>query len=223
MTLRLADVTGLVDGWYDPSWAESWDAVGLVCGDPGQPVAKVLFAVDPAPEVAAEAVHWGADLVVCHHPLLLSPVHGVAATTSKGSVVHDLVRAGTALLTVHTNADVPADGVNEALARAVGVVDPQVVIGTDEAGPGTELDKLVTFVPHEHADAVRRALHEAGAGRVGGYDHASFTGRGGGRVRPPGGGDPTLGRGGGVGGVPEARIEAVYPRGGRAEGGGAVA
>ena len=53
MTLCLSDVNALLDGWYDPGTAESWDAVGLVCGDPDQPVAKVLFAVDPAPAVVA--------------------------------------------------------------------------------------------------------------------------------------------------------------------------
>jgi dinuclear metal center YbgI/SA1388 family protein len=134
MSLRLSDVTTLLDGWYDPAWAADWDAVGLVCGDPEQPVRRVLFAVDPAPAVAAEAVDWGADLVVCHHPLLLSAVHGVPATTPKGRVVHDLLRAGVALLTAHTNADVPPDGVNESLARALGVLDPQVLL-PEGAGP----------------------------------------------------------------------------------------
>jgi dinuclear metal center YbgI/SA1388 family protein len=134
MSLRLDEVTALLDRWYDPAWAEDWDAVGLVCGDPGQPVRRILLAVDPAPAVVAEAVDWGADLVLCHHPLLLTPVHGVAATTPKGRVVHDLVRAGTALFTAHTNADVPGDGVNEALARAVGIVDPRVVVSTDDSG-----------------------------------------------------------------------------------------
>src|SRR5512141_680112 len=141
MTLRLSDVTALLDGWYDPSWAASGDAVGMVCGDPDQPVSRVLFAVDPAPTVVAEAAEWGADLVVCHHLLLLTPVHGVAATTPKGRVVHGLVRSGTALFTAHTNADVPADGVNESLARAVGIVDPQVVVDEDDAA----VDKLVAF------------------------------------------------------------------------------
>lgn len=125
--VRLAAVVALLDGWYDPASAEDWDAVGLVCGDPEQPVGKVLFAVDPAPAVVEEAVSWGADLVVCHHPLLLTPVHGVAATTPKGRAVHRLTTAGVALLTAHTNADVPADGVNESLARALGVADTRVV------------------------------------------------------------------------------------------------
>jgi dinuclear metal center YbgI/SA1388 family protein len=208
MSLRLRDLTALLDRWYDPRWAESWDAVGLVCGDPDQPVRRVLLAVDPAPVVVAEALEWGADLVVCHHPLLLAPVHGVAATSPKGRVVHDLLRAGTALFTAHTNADVPADGVNEALARAVGVVDPQVVVGTGD----DQLDKLVTFVPQDQAERVRAAVTAAGAGRIGDYDSCTFTTTGEGRFRPLDGASPRLGRVGEVEVVAEARVEAVYPR-----------
>lgn len=208
MPLRLSDVTALLDGWYDPAWAADWDAVGLVCGDPDQPVRKVLLAVDPAPAVVAEAVDWGADLVVCHHPLLLSPVHGVAATTPKGRVVHDLVRAGIALVTAHTNADVPADGVNESLARAVGIVDPQVLLAEGRE----DLDKLVTFVPVEHADAVRRAVTDAGAGAIGAYDQCTFTSSGEGRFRPLFGAQPALGRVGDLEVVAEVRIESVLPR-----------
>ncbi|MGA8209152.1 MAG: Nif3-like dinuclear metal center hexameric protein, partial [Nocardioidaceae bacterium] len=215
MTLSLAEVTCLLDGWYDPRWAEPWDAVGLVCGDPEQPVRRVLLAVDPSPAVVAEAHSWGADLVVCHHPLMLTPVHGVAATTPKGRVVHDLGRAGTALFTAHTNADVPLDGVNEALARAVGVLDA-TVLGSDRGStrdPAAEpMDKLVVFVPVEHAEAVREALACAGAGIVGDYADCSFTSLGEGRFRPQAGADPAVGRVGAATLVTEARIEMVAPR-----------
>ena len=174
MAVSLRDVTGLLDGWYDPAWAEPWDAVGLVCGDPDQDVRKILFAVDPGPAVVEEAKVWGADLVVAHHPLLLSAVHSVAATTPKGRIVHELMRVGIALFTAHTNADVPADGVNDSLARAVGIVDPTPVQADRD---GT--DKIVTFVPKEHAEAVRTALTAAGAGRIGDYDSATFSTPGG--------------------------------------------
>src|SRR3712207_5729983 len=124
--MRLADLMDHLDSWYDPRWAEEWDRVGLVCGDPHQEVRRVLFAVDPVAAVADEAIALGADLVVVHHPLLLTPVSSVAASTAKGRVLHRLIRAGVALFTAHTNADVPADGVNEALAGAVGLVAPRV-------------------------------------------------------------------------------------------------
>lgn len=207
MAVSLRDVTTLLDRWYDPAWAESWDAVGLVCGDPGQEVRKVLFAVDPAPAVVEEALEWGADLVVVHHPLLLTAVHSVAATSPKGRVVHDLVGAGVALFTAHTNADVPAGGVNDALARAVGVVDPAVVV---EDRDGT--DKIVTFVPAAEAEKVRDALTAAGAGRIGDYDSATFSTPGEGRFRPGEGAEPVIGRVGELEVVEEVRIEAVMPR-----------
>ena len=207
MAVSLRDVTALLDGWYDPAWAETWDAVGLVCGDPGQEVRKVLFAVDPAPGVVEEAREWGADLVVVHHPLLLTAVHSMAATTPKGRIVHDLVRSGIALFTAHTNADVPADGVNDALARAVGIVDPQVVV---EDRDGT--DKIVTFVPTAQAGKVRDALTAAGAGQIGDYDSATFSTPGEGRFRPGEGADPVIGRIGELEVVEEVRVEAVLPR-----------
>ena len=202
MAVTLREVVALLDGWYDPAWAESWDAVGLVTGDPDQPVGTVLFAVDPAPEVVREAREWGADLLVVHHPLLLTPVHSMAATTPKGRVLHALARDGIALLTAHTNADVPADGVNEALARAVGVVDPVVVLDGGRAG----LDKLTFFVPADAADRVRDAIAAAGAGAIGDYDHCSFSTSGEGRFRPLDGASPTLGRVGGHEVVAEVRV-----------------
>jgi dinuclear metal center YbgI/SA1388 family protein len=95
--------------------------VGLVCGDPDQEVGRVLLAVDPVAAVLDEALEWGADLVVTHHPLLLRGVSSVAATTPKGRLVHRMIRNGVALYTAHTNADVADPGVSDALARAVGL------------------------------------------------------------------------------------------------------
>jgi dinuclear metal center YbgI/SA1388 family protein len=124
LSVSLSDVTAALDGFYDPAWAEEWDAVGLVCGDPGQPVNRVMFAVDPVAAVVDEAVEWGADLLVTHHPLLLRPVSSVAATTPKGRMIHRLITEGVALYTAHTNADVADPGVSDALARAVGLTGP---------------------------------------------------------------------------------------------------
>ncbi|WP_067485216.1 Nif3-like dinuclear metal center hexameric protein [Actinomadura hibisca] len=122
--MRLSHVIAALEALYPPAWAESWDAVGLVCGDPDQEVGRVLLAVDPVTAVVDEALEWGADLLITHHPLLLRPVNGVPATTPKGRLVHRLIRGGTALYTAHTNADVADPGVSDALARAVGVTGP---------------------------------------------------------------------------------------------------
>ncbi|NUR28813.1 MAG: Nif3-like dinuclear metal center hexameric protein [Catenulispora sp.] len=117
----LRDVVTVLESLYDPSWAEPWDAVGLVCGDPDDAVRTVAFAVDPVAAVIDEALERGADLLVTHHPLFLRGVHGVAATDFKGRLVHKLIRGGVALFTAHTNADSADPGVSDALALALGV------------------------------------------------------------------------------------------------------
>lgn len=128
--LRLEQVTAILDGRYPAGLAESWDRVGLVVGDPEQPVRRVLFAVDPVAVVVDEAIAWGADLIVTHHPLLLRGAHSVAATGAKGKVIHRLIQAGIGLYAAHTNADSVVDGVADALAALVGVVDTVPLVPT---------------------------------------------------------------------------------------------
>jgi dinuclear metal center YbgI/SA1388 family protein len=119
----VAGVVAVIESRYPPVWAEAWDRVGLVVGEPAAPVRRVLLAVDCVPETVDEAVEAGAELMVVHHPLLLRGVHSVATTTYKGSVVHRLIRAGIALYVAHTNADVATPGVTDALAASIGLVD----------------------------------------------------------------------------------------------------
>jgi dinuclear metal center YbgI/SA1388 family protein len=124
MPTTLGAAIAALEARYDPALAEDWDAVGLVCGDRADPVRRVLFAVDPVATVVDEALETGAELVVTHHPLFLTAVHGVPADDPKGRVVHRLIRAGAALFVAHTNADRAAGtGVNDALAAALGLTD----------------------------------------------------------------------------------------------------
>ena len=121
--LRLRDVVAALESLYPLESAAAWDRVGLVAGDPDQPVRRVLFALDPTLAVIDEASAWGADLLVTHHPLLLRGVHSVATTSAKGASVTALVRAGVALWVGHTNADVADPGVSTVLADALGLTD----------------------------------------------------------------------------------------------------
>ena len=42
VSLTLADIVGIFEDRYDPAWAEPWDAVGLVCGDPEAEIRRVF-------------------------------------------------------------------------------------------------------------------------------------------------------------------------------------
>ncbi|WP_343947762.1 Nif3-like dinuclear metal center hexameric protein [Nonomuraea longicatena] len=143
--MTLADVIEKLEAAYPTERAESWDAVGLVAGDPDQRVRKVLFAVDPVAVVAEEAIEWGADLIVTHHPLYLRGTTSVAATTPKGRLIHTLIRHGIALYTAHTNADVANPGVSDALARAVGLTGDLVPLRPLPDDPWRGLGRIGEF------------------------------------------------------------------------------
>jgi dinuclear metal center YbgI/SA1388 family protein len=172
MTATVRDVVAALEVAYPPALAESWDAVGLVCGDPGEPVGRVLVAVDPVAETVAEALEREAQLLISHHPLLLRGVHGVPADDPKGGLVHRLVRAGAGLYCAHTNADVASPGVSDALARTLGlhitgVLDPR------DGAPGVGLGRICELPEPESLEAftgrVRDALPETAWGvRAGG-------------------------------------------------------
>lgn len=169
MTVSLADVVGVLDRLYDPAWAASWDAVGLVTGDPDQPVRRVLLAVDPVQVVIDEAIAWETDLLLTHHPLLLRGVHGVAATGPKGRAVTTLVQAGVGLHVAHTNADAADPGVSDALAGVLGVgdlrplqVDLSSTDGRRGLGRVGRLDVPTTLA--SFADSVTAALPRTPAG-----------------------------------------------------------
>ncbi|MER6594417.1 Nif3-like dinuclear metal center hexameric protein [Micromonospora purpureochromogenes] len=142
----VADVVAVLERRYPPSWAEEWDRVGLVLGEPTAAVRRVACVVDVVPETVAEARAAGADMIVAHHPLLLRGVSSVAPTTYKGRIVHDLIRAGVALYVAHTNADVAAPGVSDALAARFGLTGLRPLHrpspGSPADGPGRGIGRI---------------------------------------------------------------------------------
>jgi len=157
----LRELQAVIEDLWPAAGAESWDAVGLVAGDPDATVEHVHLAVDAVPATAREAVEIGAGLLLTHHPLLLRGVTTIAESTYKGSVLATLVRGGSALLAAHTNADVVTTGTSAVLADRLGLTaqrpldagaDPDTGIGRVGVLPeGTTLGalarKLVDLLP----------------------------------------------------------------------------
>ncbi len=209
-TATLRDVVTLLHRRYDPRTADSWDHVGLVCGDPDEPVEQVMFAVDPVAAVVDEAIADGVQLLVTHHPLFLSGVHGIPADDFKGRVVHRLVRAGIGLLAAHTNADNARPGVSDAIATALGLAEVTPLEPLDaEPEP---VDKYIVFVPVADTEVLIDAMAAAGAGQIGDYDRAAFSAPGTGTFRPLAGANPTIGSIGRIESVAESMLQMIAPR-----------
>ncbi len=75
-----------------------------------------------------------------------------------------------------------------------------------------EVVKLVIFVPVTHADIVRKAMGDAGAGKLGNYTHCTFSSKGIGRYMPAEGAHPFIGEVGKMEQVEEEKIEILCPK-----------
>ena len=213
-TPTLGQVVALLDARYDPRTADSWDHVGLVCGDPAEPVEAVMFAVDPVAAVVDEAIADDVQLLVTHHPLFLSGVHGVPVDDFKGRVVHRLIRAGIGLLAAHTNADNARPGVSDAIATALGLAE--VAALEPLAAEPDPHDTFVVFVPESDTERLVDAMAAAGAGQIGNYERAAFSAPGTGTFRPLAGARPAIGAVGRIESVAESMVAMIAPRSHRA-------
>ena len=163
---NVSDVCDLLNRHFPPDTAETWDSVGLICGDPAATVSRIHFALDPTIDVIHEAIETGADLVVTHHPLFLTGVHGVSRDTLGGRVVHEAISHGIALFNAHTNADHAHPGVCDALAQALGLVEcaPIEPGATPLTGAGRigRLPKTLTLA--QFAEQVAQSLPSTAGG-----------------------------------------------------------
>ena len=128
----LSQVIDAMESLWPLDLQAGWDASGVVAGRPEQHIRRIHWAVDPVQAVADEAVEYGADLLITHHPLFLKPVNSMAATTFKGKVVHTLVENSCALITAHTNADSAVGGVSDVIAEILGLENLAPLAAADD-------------------------------------------------------------------------------------------
>ena len=113
-----------------------WDNVGLLCGRRDQTVKTVLVALDPFMDVCTEAKQVGADLILTHHPLIFKAPKTVTTDDTVGQCILFLAANGISAVNAHTNLDCAPEGVNDVLAKTLGLEDVEVAypMGTDGEG-----------------------------------------------------------------------------------------
>lgn len=204
--MKARDVIEWIETLAPASLAMPDDPVGLQVGSDSTELTTVLVALDLSETVADEAVRLGAQLVVTHHPFLYRPLACLRTDTPQGRTISTLLKHDISVYSAHTNLDSCTDGVGDRLATLVGLVD------TRPLAPATlEQVKLVTFVPVDSLEDVRRAICQAGAGHIGDYSECTYTLAGTGTFRGGAGTNPTLGTAGEFEEVDELRLETVVP------------
>jgi len=201
--LVVSDVARWIEKLAPRQLAETWDSVGLQVGDGDAPVQRVMTVLTVTQDVVRQARELEIDLIVAHHPLLFRPLTQVSPRTRTGSILTALIKEGIALYVAHTNLDAAPGGVNDGLARRLGLEDLQPLVPKARS----RQYKLVTFVPVDHERTVMEAMAQAGAGLIGAYSHCSFGVKGYGTFKPLAGANPFVGEVGELERVEETRLE----------------
>jgi dinuclear metal center YbgI/SA1388 family protein len=118
------------------SAAEEWDNVGLLVGDRGREVTRLMTCLTLTPVTTAEAIAAGAELVVVHHPLPFRPLSRITTDTTAGQLLWDLIGAKVAVYSSHTAFDSARDGINEQWAARLGLEDVESLVGGDANAGG---------------------------------------------------------------------------------------
>ncbi|HEY7155958.1 MAG TPA: Nif3-like dinuclear metal center hexameric protein [Gemmataceae bacterium] len=203
----VATVVDYLDQFAPRDLAAEWDNVGLLLGERSVAVERVMTCLTVTPDSAAEAIEARANLIVTHHPILFRGVKRLTDATPEGRMLLGLARAGVAVYSPHTAFDNTHGGINELLARRLGLAEVAPLRRSLECGSM----KVVVFVPEQDLNRVADALFAAGAGHIGEYRECSFRLAGVGTFFGSDAANPTIGQKGRREEVNEWRLEAVCP------------
>ncbi len=205
--MKLKEITDCLESIAPLSYQEAYDNAGLICGSYDMDITAALICLDSTEAVIEEAITKGCNLIIAHHPIVFSGLKKINGKNYVERVIIKAIKNNIAIYACHTNLDNMQNGVNEAIAKKLGLIDCCVL-----APQKNTLKKLVTFCPEKNADVLRNALFEAGAGKISNYDECSFNTSGIGSFRAGEGTKPFIGEQGKRHMENEVRIETIYPQ-----------
>ncbi len=204
--MKLKDILALFEEAAPFSFQESYDNSGLQTGEPEMEINGALITLDVTEAVIDEALRYGLNLVISHHPVIFGGLSRLTGRNATERILIKAIKSELAILSVHTNIDSVSTGVNDRICRKLGLINCRIL----DPAMG-KLLKLVFFVPVDHAGKVRQAVFEAGAGVIGKYDQCSYNVEGSGTFRASEHANPYVGRKGELHAEPEIRVETILP------------
>jgi len=207
MPVKVKDIIDFMEEIAPKSLAEQWDNVGLLVGSKEQSVNRVMVSLDATSTVVDEAAEKKVDMLITHHPVIFKGLKSLNEEYFIPKILAKLIRNNISVFSAHTNLDAADGGVNEQLAKVLGLAEIRNLNSYREE----KLFKLVVFVPVSHVEEVRNALCNAGAGWIGNYSDCSFMTEGTGTFKPLDGSNPYIGKQGNIEKVSEYRLETVVP------------
>ena len=204
--MKIKEIVSALDRFAPLPLQDGFDNAGLQIGLTEAEATGALLCLDVTEAVLDEAIALGCNLVISHHPLIFKGYKSITGKDYVERCILKAIRNDMVLYAAHTNLDNAKGGVNYKIAEKIGLKHLQVL-----EPKRNSLLKLVTFVPTEQAERVRKALFAAGCGNIGGYDSCSYNLKGEGTFRAGENTHPFCGSIGELHREEEVRIETILP------------
>jgi len=151
---KLKNITQEIETFAPLELAESWDNVGLLVGDAEQEVKRIFLCLDVTSDVANEAIEYGADVIIAHHPLFaptFAPLTRIVEQDIVGRIIRKLAKNDISLYVAHTNFDSCDGGLCDILAEKLELKNPRPLNDSEclnELGKPTEkFGRLASCAP----------------------------------------------------------------------------
>ena len=115
------ELAEIIELRYPKSLAVEWDVVGFATNNSNIEVNNILLTIDVTKDVVSEAIANSIDLIISHHPLILDPEEISDIQTKRIQLRQKMEENNIALYAAHTNADIAQGGVNDSLAKVLGL------------------------------------------------------------------------------------------------------
>ena len=204
--MRIKEIIQTIEQLAPLPLQEYYDNSGIQVGDVNREATGALLVIDVTENVIDEAISLGCNLIISHHPIAFKPFRSLTGKNYVERCIMQALKNDLVIYAAHTNLDNAQGGVNYNLAQMLELENVKILQPREDA-----LLKFVTTVPEQHADSVRNAIFNAGAGHIGNYDSCSYNLFGEGTFRAGVGANPFVGIKDELHFEKEVRIETVIP------------
>ena len=124
---KFNDIIDFMNSFCPPHLAFSGDNVGLLTGSGNKEVSKILITLDVDEKVINEAADINADAIISHHPLMFRGTKRLTDSTPEERTLVSLIKNNIPLFSAHTNLDCANGGLNDYLAKKIGLKNTKVI------------------------------------------------------------------------------------------------
>jgi len=204
--MKIKQITTYLEELAPISLQESYDNCGLIIGSKDTELKGILISLDTTEAVVEEAIKLNCNLIISHHPIVFNGIKKINGNNYVERTVIKAIENKVAIYAIHTNLDNIFEGVNNKICRKLNLKNLKILLPKNQL-----LKKLVTFVPNDFVDKVRKSILEAGAGTIGNYDFCSFNIKGYGTFRALENANPFVGKTNEIHNEDEVRLETIFP------------